>query len=53
MPFVYLEVRDTFNPSTNSFMSNNPGSKKALFKATLKSNKIDDNHLLNSVEIEL
>ncbi len=42
MPFVYLEVRDTFNPSTNSFMSNNPGSKKALFKATLKSNKIDD-----------
>jgi hypothetical protein len=42
MPFVYLEIRDTFNPSTNSFMSNNPGSKKALFKATLKSNKTDD-----------
>jgi hypothetical protein len=42
MPFVYLEIRDTFNPSTNSFMSNNPGSKKALFKATLKNNKTDD-----------
>lgn len=42
MPFVYLEIRDTFNPTTNSFMSNNPGSKKALFKATQKSNKTDD-----------
>lgn len=42
MPFVYLEIRDTFNPSTNSFMSNNPGSKKALFKATLKKHTWDD-----------
>ncbi len=36
MPFVYLRSKRYFNPSTNSFMSNNLEVKKALFKATLK-----------------
>lgn len=42
IPFVYLEIRDSDNPNTNSFMSNNAGSRRALFKATPKSNKTDD-----------
>lgn len=36
LPYIYLEITDTNNPLTNSFMSNNSGSRRALFKATLK-----------------
>jgi len=31
---VYVEFSDTSNPNINNFMSNNPGNRKALFKAT-------------------
>ncbi|CCV02417.1 hypothetical protein IIV31_045R [Armadillidium vulgare iridescent virus] len=42
IPFVYLEIRDSDNPNTNSFMSNIAGSRRALFKATAKSNRTDN-----------
>jgi hypothetical protein len=34
---VYVELSDTSNPNINNIMSNNPGNRKALFKATLSS----------------
>lgn len=36
LPYVYLEITDKTNPISNTFMSNNPGNKKALFKATFE-----------------
>lgn len=36
LPYLYVEIRDTSNPITNTFMSNNEGSKKATFKVSLK-----------------
>lgn len=36
LPYLYVEIRDTSNPITNTFMSNNEGSKRATFKVSLK-----------------